>query len=57
MNLIIWILLSSVCLGVYCMPAPSPSPSPQFPFTVLPPPGKGHRKNAARFQQKPRSKI
>lgn len=36
---------------------PAPSPSPQFPFTVLPPPGKGHRKNAIRFLNKPRSKI
>lgn len=24
--------------------APTPAPEPQFPFTVLPPPGKGHRK-------------
>ena len=55
MNLIILIVLSSICLSVFCMPVPSPSP--QFPFTVLPPPGKGHRKNAARFQQKPRSKF
>lgn len=24
--------------------APTPAPEPQFPFTVLPPKGKGHRK-------------
>lgn len=41
------LLLVLICLVIVNsspVPEPSPAPSPQFPFTVLPPPGKGHRR-------------
>lgn len=28
----------------FVLSKPTPAPEPQFPFTVLPPPGKGHRR-------------
>lgn len=48
MNFVVWTCLIAFTIiaitksSVNCVP--TPSPDPQFPFTVLPPKGQGHRK-------------
>lgn len=42
MNLVVWI--SSIALIIIAISSVNSAPSPQFPFTVLPPKGQGHRR-------------
>lgn len=43
------IFLLFVCLSIVLIEsAPTPKPSPAFPFTAVPPKGKGHRVNTGK---------
>ena len=44
--ILLMVLLCVLIVNSTPVPDPSPAPVPEFPFTVLPPPGKGHRRTA-----------